>query len=124
MKLSTLMLVMVLAETIFGLGFLLAPGVMMELFGVSGSPMLFFITRMFGAAIISLAILFWLSRAVTEAGAKHAVVITGLVYNLLATFLIGGAVTSSLIKSSAWGTVGLHFLLTVGFAYFAFMKRA
>ena len=123
MKLSTLLLVMALAETVFGLGFLLAPGAMMELFGVSGSPMLFFMTRMFGAAIISLAILFWMSRTVAEAGVRQAVVITGFVYNLLATVLIGGAVTSGLIKSSAWATVGLHFLLTVGFAYFAFIKK-
>jgi hypothetical protein len=123
MKLNTLLLVMALAEIIFGLGFLLVPALMMDVFGATGTPMLFFITRMFGAAIVSLGLIFWMSRNWSDTVALKAIISAGLVYNFLATVLVGMAVSSGLINPSAWGTVILHAALTAGFAYFSFVKQ-
>ena len=95
----------------------------MNIFGVTSNAGSLFLARMFGAAILSLAILFWMSRNLTSTESLKPVLTAGLVYNLLAFVLILLATLSGAISATARGAVVLHLLLTAGFGYFSFAKK-
>ena len=122
MKVSILLLIAAIAEVGFGLGLIATPELMMNIFGVTSNAGSLFLARMFGAAILSLAILFWMSRNLTSTESLKPVLTAGLVYNLLAFVLILLATLSGAISATAWGAVVLHVLLTAGFGYFSFAK--
>ena len=73
------------------------------------------VARVAGIALFSLGLLCWMSRQ----GANNTAVLTAmLAYNLLVTaYLMYLGFDGNLVGSLLWPAVGVHAVLTLGFAY-------
>jgi NAD/NADP transhydrogenase beta subunit len=125
MKLSQLMSIKAVITLIFGIGFVLVPKAVMALYGVTLDSAGAMMTQFFGAAFLLLSIVLWFARnapysEVTLRALLLAVVIgdaIGFIVALLAQL-------SGLPNALGWLNVVLYLLLTLGFGYFRFVKKA
>jgi NAD/NADP transhydrogenase beta subunit len=125
MKLSQLMSIKAVITLVFGIGFVLVPKALMSLYGVTLEPAGAMMTQFFGAAFLLLSIVLWFARnapysEVTLRALLLAVVIgdaIGFIVALLAQL-------SGLPNELGWLNVVLYLLLTLGFGYFRFVKKA
>jgi hypothetical protein len=128
MKLSALMIVNAIVATVFGLGFILAPGQVASFYspegaGPEGGAVLQVVAQLFGAALITFAVLTWVARNAPDSEARRAILLAlfigdsvGCIIALIAQF--GGAV-----NALGWSTVAIYLLLAIGFGYFSFAVK-
>ena len=74
MKLKTVFIAHAVTEVIFGLGFLIAPGVLLGFLGTSTDATGLALSHIAGAVILSLAIISWLARDVPAGTLRDAMV--------------------------------------------------
>lgn len=83
MSLRTFLLIAAIVEAFFGLQFLLAPNLALAPLGVVLNPAGLMLARMFGAALITLAFLFWWARDAAPGAALTAIVRAAAIYYLV-----------------------------------------
>jgi hypothetical protein len=116
MRLSTLLGINAVLALLFGLGFLIAPGPMLSAYGATPSPELAQMARFFGSGLLGYAILTWLARGITDAGARRAIVLS-----LILSFGVGFVVAvwgqiSGVVHALGWLTVALYLVFGLGYA--------
>ena len=124
MKLSNFMLVATVIAAIFGVAFLIVPSELVALYGVKLTPATEVIARIAGASILGFAIVFWGAHEAKAADALKAVMVAGVVSNGLDALILLHATASGLLNSYGWAQAVVNGLLALGFAYFAFPKKA
>jgi len=122
MPLPTFLLIAAIIEAFFGVGFLLAPNLTLAPLGVSLDPAGLMMTRIFGAALISLALLFWWVRDAAPSAALTAIFRAAMVYFAVSAIPLVLGVLGGLANSLAWGTFAIHVFLAAGFWHFGFRK--
>ena len=122
MKLSNFMVVAAVIAAVFGLAFLIAPSQLVALYGVKLTPATEVIGRIAGASILGFAIVFWGARDAKAAEALKAVMVAGVVANVLDALTLLHATYTGLLNTYGWPQAALNGLLALGFAYFAFRK--
>ena len=122
MKLSTVFTLNAIVAALFGLGFVLIPGTLTSLYGVTLNAGGIYVARLFGAAVLGFAALSWFARNTQESAARQAVVL-GLFVQWAVGFvcaLVGQL--AGAVNALGWSTVVLYLLFALGYAYFQFMK--
>lgn len=124
MKLSTLMIIAAIFTLVIGLGFIVAPGAVISLYGAALDQDGQFIARYLGAGLIALAFLAWLSRNAAASDTRQAVLSCFFVFNVLA--LVVGIYDSYKNYGNVLDLVNLAIFLffAVSFAYFRFVKTS
>jgi hypothetical protein len=122
MPLSTFLLIAAVVEALFGLGFLLLPEAALAPLGVKLNPAGLMMTRIFGAALISFALLFWWAREAPPSQALTAILRAGAIYFAVSTIPLVLGVSGGLANALGWGTVILHVLLAAGFWHYGMRK--
>jgi len=94
------------------------------LYNVTLNPGGVFIGQLFGAALVGYGVLNWQARALKDAQARWTIVLTNLISDAVG-FVI--ALLSQLmgvggVNQLGWSMVAIYGLLTLGFAYFQFIK--
>jgi hypothetical protein len=124
MRLNILMVLNAIVAGVFGVVFVLVPGWLVSLYGVTADASLTYVAQLFGAALIALAVVTWMARNAADSDARRAIVlglaignIVGFVVALIGQF---GAVVNTL----GWSTVVIYLLLALGFGFFALRKPA
>jgi hypothetical protein len=121
-KLNTFMTIASIVAFIFGLAFLLAPVLVMSMYGVALDISGQYIGRYLGSAFLGIAAIGWFARNAKEDEAKRAILLGGFVVTLT------GFVASLFDKfyglgnALVWSTVVIYLLLAIGFGYFYFGK--
>ena len=64
---------------VFGLGFIFIPGIILPVYGVEPNAALIFLANLFGAVLISLALLAWLSRKLNDGEARRIIILALLI---------------------------------------------
>ena len=109
---------------LFGLGFVLMPKDVLDMYDVDLLDSGYHITKLFGAAFILIALVLWFIKDIEKSDLRQ---------NLSISFIIGnglGAILSLLnifdddtdANGLEWLNVFLYALMAAGFAYFAFME--
>lgn len=111
-----------IVEVVFGLAFLLFPAALLGRMGMALSPAAEALARLFGSAILSLAVLLWLVRRSRSAPFQRGVGISLLVYYLLSGGVFALALRGGLVNTTAWGALILHSFLA-GWLGLALTKR-
>lgn len=121
MKLSTLFAINAIVALLFGLGFLLIPEQVVELYDVTLGEAGIFVANIFGAALLGFAAMTWLARNSTASEARNAIMwglfiehVVGFVFSLLAQ-------TAGLMNAMGWSIVVIYGLLALGYTYFLFI---
>ena len=124
MKLSTLMTVNAVVAAVFGIAFVLVPAQVMSLYGVEESAALNHVGQLFGASLISFAVLTWSARNAAQSAARKAIVLALFVGEAVGfVFALIGQL-ANVVGALGWSTVGIYLLLALGFGYFQFVRPA
>ena len=119
MKLNTLILIMALLSLLWGAGFILLPGLMWSMYGLTLDSSGIYVSRELGAIFFTLGIILWLTRSNLGLQAQRAMA-TGLFIGNLLGFvvtLIGQFSTD--VNAMGWVGAVLYLLLAFGFGYYA-----
>ena len=120
MKLSALMVINAIVAVVFGLGFVLVPGQVVSLYGITADAPIQYVGQLFGAALLAFAALTWTARNVPDSEARRAILLAlfiGDAFGFIVALIgqLGGVVTAL-----GWSTVVIYLLLAIGFGYFRF----
>jgi hypothetical protein len=123
MKLNTFMMIAAIIALIFGVGFIVVPAASLQLYGTSTNLTGEFLGRYFGAALIGLAFVIWLTRNAAPSETRN-----GLLTGLFVTMVLGFVIAlydkfAGNANALIWLNVVIYLLLAIGFGYFAFMKK-
>ena len=124
MKLSALMIVNAVVAAVFGIAFVVVPGQLVSLYGVTGDAPLRYVGQLFGAALLVLAVVTWLARNAPASAARQAIVLglaTGNTVGFVVALIgqLGGVV-----NARGWSTVVIYLVLALGFGYVALRRPA
>jgi len=115
---NTLFIVYLIAEVIFGIGFLLSPGLMMGPMGVTLDETSTTFARLFGSLIISIPVLLFFVRKSASTEFRRAVVYCVFTYLLLSTIILLITQLKGQMNPMGWGIVMIHYVFMVWFGYY------
>jgi len=125
MKLSNWMAAKAIVEVIFGIGFVLMPGTLASMFGMTLDPAGALMAQLFGAAFIFGSMVLWLARfEPASEGAVRAIILAVVVSNAIGFVVTFVATLSGVWNVLGWLPVALYLVFGLAFAYFQFGKRA
>ncbi|KPJ84898.1 MAG: hypothetical protein AMS18_16475 [Gemmatimonas sp. SG8_17] len=120
MKLSVFLVINSIIAAVFGLGFVLMPGQVLSFYGVAGDAPLEYTGQLFGAALVSFAVLTWCVRNVPDSEARRAILLALLVGDAVGVVVSLIAQLGGVVSAAGWSTVAIYLLLAIGLAYFRF----
>lgn len=109
-------LVVLVAEAVFGLGFLLAPGILLAPLGVKLDEVSLALARMLGSAMLSFPVLLWWARRSTSGEFKRGAACCLLAYFLVSTVVLALAERDGAMNALGWVLVAVHAVFAGGFA--------
>jgi hypothetical protein len=115
---NTLFFVYLIVEAIFGIGFLTAPGLMMDPMGVTLDVTSTTFARLFGSLLTSIPFLLFFARKSFSTEFKRGVVFCIFIYLLLSTTILLITQLKGLMNSMGWGIVCLHLGFMLWFGYY------
>jgi hypothetical protein len=124
MRLRSLLLLAGVIALAFGLGFLLAPRVMLPLYGVAVDPGIVLMSRFFGAALVQLGMVLYLIRDVSDIRTQRGVVIGSFLGSLAGLVVALTGQFWGVVNQLGWSTVAIYGLLTLGYGSFMFGRPA
>lgn len=122
MRLKTLMTINAIISAVFGIAFVLMPGQTSALYGVEANAAMRYVGQLFGASLITFAVLTWTARDSSDSDARRAIVLALFIGNAVGFVVALIAQLGSVVNTLGWSTVVLYLLLDLGFGYFQFSK--
>jgi uncharacterized protein YjeT (DUF2065 family) len=123
MKFSTLLTAAGVLALVFGLGFLIAPGQVLALYGATTNPIGLQMSRFCGVALINLGLVLFLAREVTDPTAQHSIALGSFLGSLAGLAVALWGKLSGLSNALGWSTVAIYLLLALGYATFLFGRQ-
>ena len=106
--------VIAVISLLYGLAFLAIPELLGPLYGAApDDPNAYLNIRFFGAALLSLSLIYWCARDFTDRAAMRAVLAASLVSNGLGAGINLWAVTHGLLNALAWSSAAVQLLLVL-----------
>jgi len=118
MKLSTFLSISSIVGLVYGLLFLIVPGVMLTLHGEAAEADNLMQIRFFGSALVGWALIVWLGRHVRDDRAIRAMLVGSATGFGLGTLISLWGVMSGLMNAMGWSSVIVYLLLLAGAVYF------
>ncbi len=123
MKLSTLFIINAVVAAVFGIAFVLFAGPVLSLYAVTVDATSKYLGQIFGAALVSFAVLTWLTRNAPASPVREAIVLALLVGDVIGFIASLLAQLAGVANALGWSTVIIYLLLALGFAYFYFIRK-
>jgi hypothetical protein len=124
MTIKTFFAIFAVLSLFFGIGFVVAPGQVLSNYGVENTPAVALMSRLFGGALLAIAVIFWSARDFHDEAAERAVLI-GLgitdVVNLVVAYM---AISTGTTNALGWSTVLIYLCGAVGSVYFLTAGKA
>ncbi len=123
MKVSTLFTINAIVAVVFGLVFVLAPAWTLSLYGITSNDPLNYVGQLFGASLLSFAVITWLARNATASPARGAIVLALFIGDAIGFVVSLIAQMKGYANALGWSTVAIYLLLALGFGYLQFMGK-
>ncbi|MDZ7336125.1 MAG: hypothetical protein ONB32_13320 [candidate division KSB1 bacterium] len=108
---------------VFGVPFLLIPKPALSLFAVTLTEAeAIMMVRVFGAALIGLALIAWMTRNEPSSKARQAIVLGQCVESAIAFVVLLAGKLSGIGSALGWLPVLIHLSMALGFGYFLLKK--
>ena len=117
MKLKTVFIAHAVTEVIFGLSFLLAPGVLLGILGTSTDATGLALSHIAGAVILSLAIISWLARDIPAGQLRDAMVWSFALAHGAAGIVVALAVLAGTFNWLGWPAAALDAFFVLMFLW-------
>ena len=122
MKLRNLFIVNAVISLVFGVASVLAPALLLSLYGITLSPAGIVVTRLLGAAFLGICVLTWLARDAPDSEARRAIVLGLFVENAIGFIVALLGQLAGVPNVLGWSIVVIYLLLALGYGYFQFLK--
>lgn len=122
MKLKTLFVFNAIATILFGIGSVLAPNMLVNLFGSILNPAGTLMMQYSGAWLIGIGLLAWFARNSADSDVRKGIVLAFLICYSIAFIVALLAQLNNVLNAFGWGTVALNLVLALGYGYFQFAK--
>jgi hypothetical protein len=118
MTIRTFFTILAVLSLLFGIGFALAPGSVLAVYGIEHSPALKLVGRLFGGALLTLGVILWLTRDFLDEAARRAV-LAGTVIGSSVNFIVAlkGTLYGSTTNALGWTTVLIYLFAAAGSGY-------
>ena len=123
MKVSTLFTINAIVAVVFGLLFVLAPALTLSLYGITSNEPLSYVGQLFGASLLSFAVITWLARNTAASPARNAIVLALFIGDAIGFVVSLIAQMKGFANALGWSTVAIYLLLALGFGYLQFMSK-
>ena len=123
MKLSVLFIITAIIAIVFGVVFVIIPGPVYSLYGIESNMMLNYMGQLFGAALIAVGLIAWLSRNATDSDVRKAIIFSFFIADTIGFVIALIGQLNQVVNALGWLTVIIYFLLALGFAIFQFSKE-
>ena len=120
MKLSALMIINAIVAVVFGLGFLIVPGLLMAHYGIMADASLEYVGQLFGAALLAFGVLTWSARNAADSDARQAILLALFVGDGIGFIVALIGQLGGVVNAVGWSTVVIYLLLALGFGYCRF----
>jgi hypothetical protein len=122
MKLSTFLIITAVIAAVFGVCFVVVPTQLMSFYGPEATPELVYVGRLFGAALLTFAVLTWTARNAPDSEARRAILLAMFVGEGVGFVVALIGQLGGVMNALGWSTVAIYLLLAIGFAYFCFAQ--
>ena len=122
MKLETFLTIAAIIAIVFGLGFLVAPALMLTQYGIVASPGTTIMSRFFGATLLNLGLVLFFARRVNEAATRNGIVLGSLIGAVLGLLVAIHGQRVGVVNALGWSSVAVYTFLLLGYAFFVFGK--
>ena len=124
MSLKTLFIITSIIAFVFGVLFVIIPTPLYSLYGIESNMVLNYMGELFGAALIALGLISWLSRNITNPEALKAVTLSFFIADGIGFIIALIGQLNNVVNALGWLTVVIYLLLSLGFGYFRFSKQS
>ena len=124
MKIKTLMIITAVIAVVFGFAFVFIPEQFLLLYGNPVTAGMKYIGQLFGAALITFAVLTWSARNSPDNEARKAIVLSLFIGYVIGFIVVLMGQLSCVVNVLGWSTVAIYFLLSLGYGYFHFAKSS
>ena len=111
-----------LVALVFGIGYLVVPTRALQLFGVDEYASTRLVMQFFGTALLTVGLVVWFAKNVTDAGAQKGMGIALLIGNLAGLIVAVIGAFTGIIRSLSWLPILIYVLLALGYAFLVFLK--
>jgi hypothetical protein len=118
LNLNTFLLISAIVAFVFGVGFVLLPGIMFSIYAIAASPASYLGFRLFGSALIAIGLLTWFLKDSANWEAVRALLLSVAIGNAIGLLLVFFATVAGTIGAMGWTAVLIYLLLLAGDAYF------
>lgn len=119
---TTLFVVTMVLQIIFGVGFVIAPGALLAPFGVVFDPVSKAFANLYGAGLIGFVVLLWFARKSESPELKMATVYSQFAYMLVGMVILLKIELDGLMNALGWIIIAEHLILLLWFGYFLVKK--
>ena len=121
MKLSSFLMVKAIISLLFGIGFAVIPVAMWSIYGVTLDPVGLLVTRFFGACLIGIGLICWLTRN-ADWNALKGITLSLCIADTIGFIVALSGQLSGNMSTLGWINVAIWLLLALGLGYFRFLK--
>jgi len=121
MKLRTFLITAAIISSGCGITALLAPALVMSLFGVGSDPLISMLARFSGLSSVALGIVPWVMRNMDLSQAKKTIIPAMLICNVIGIIITVLGSLSGAIKQG-WLSIGVYTVFSIGYTWFLFVK--
>jgi hypothetical protein len=117
MNVRTYFAVFAILAVLFGIGFILAPGAVLANYGITTTPAVAVMSRLFGGTLVAIAIIQWLARDF-DPGTTRAVLMGVGVADAINCIIAIMATSAGTINALGWSTVAIYLVGALVAGYF------
>ena len=122
MTFSTLLTINAIVALIYAIGSLLIPTTLLTIYGITAGPGEQLMARFFGGALLSVGLLTWFARHLTDPNTHRAIILAQLTANAVGLIVSVLGTLSGVMNGIGWSAVAIYLLLGLGYAYFQVAK--
>ena len=124
MKLKVLFIITAIVAIVFGVAFTIIPAQVYSMYGIESTAGLDYMAQLFGAALIGIGLIAWLSRNAADSDSRRAIILGFFIADGIGFVIALIGQLNEILGSLGWLTVAIYFLLSLGFGYFQFSKQS
>jgi hypothetical protein len=122
MNIRNLFIINAVVGLAFGVGFLLLPGTMVQLYGMESIPSANLTGQLFGVELIAVGLLCWFASGFSDLAAQRAIMLALLVADVAGLVVVLIGTLSGPMNAMGWSGIVIYGGLAAGYAYFRFLK--
>ena len=124
MKLNTFLGIVAVVSVLFGIAFVAAPGQTLAPYGIAADQYTAYMARFFGVALLTLGLIIWFARSITDSVGRCAILLGGLIGDVVGFCVALLGQLHGVTNALGWSTVAIYGVFALGFAYFQYGSRS